>query len=375
MYKIGLAQTNIVANKRKKSVKKDNILFLYSMLEAMLKDNDVDLIVLPEEFIAGSGYSFINMPETFESFETIFLAEFRQFLKERQINAIVNATLIKDNVSGNYSFILNRNGETVAVQGRKNLYRNEPPHVQESELVGYVKLDIGNVLVVNSLDFFDDKIIDEYVTPDVNLLISPMAFAISDSDYSKYMQSMIYSTAVSRATRKRIAVICVNPVGTSPHFGGKWFGNSMFVSAMGNVQALDENSDYLVVGYDKNESEGANDIFNPIFNWENVWSLEIKRSGYFVWFEEINALSSKADIQVMNRTKAVSTRCKEALLLDIRGKLSYRDGMYQGHLERIVMFFYLGYPLLLYICAVWGKKLSITLVPFIDRYQYGEGNV
>jgi hypothetical protein len=266
LYKIGLVQTNIVANKRKKSVKKDNILFLYSMLEAMLKDNDVDLIVLPEEFIAGSGYSFINMPETFESFETIFLAEFRQFLKERQINAIVNATLIKDNVSGNYSFILNRNGETVAVQGRKNLYRNEPPHVQESELVGYVKLDIGNVLVVNSLDFFDDKIIDEYVTPDVNLLISPMAFAISDSDYSKYMQSMIYSTAVSRATRKRIAVICVNPVGTSPHFGGKWFGNSMFVSAMGNVQALDENSDYLVVGYDKNESEGANDIFNPIFN-------------------------------------------------------------------------------------------------------------
>lgn len=67
MYKIGLVQTNIVANKRKKSVKKDNILFLYSMLEAMLKDNDVDLIVLPEEFIAGSGYSFINMPETFES--------------------------------------------------------------------------------------------------------------------------------------------------------------------------------------------------------------------------------------------------------------------------------------------------------------------
>lgn len=265
MCKIGLVQTNIVASKRKKSVKKDNIFSLYALLESMLEDNNVDLIVLPEEFIAGSGYSFINMPETFESFEMNFLAQFRKFLKNRKINAVVNATLIKDNVSGNYSFVLNRNGEIVTVQGRKNLYRNEPPHVQEGQLVGYAKLDIGNVLVVNSLDFFDDKIIDEYVTSDVNLLISPMAFAIADSDHSKYMQTMLYATAVSRATRKKIAVICVNPVGASPHFGGKWFGNSIFVSAMGKVQALDENSGYLIVEYDKNESEKANDIYKSIF--------------------------------------------------------------------------------------------------------------
>ena len=33
------------------------------------------------------------------------------------------------------------------------------------------------------------------------------------------------------------------------------------------------------------------------------------------------------------------------------------------------MTFYLVHPLLLYICPVWGKDHSITLVLFNDRYQ------
>ena len=44
-------------------------------------------------------------------------------------------------------------------------------------------------------------------------------------------------------------------------------------------------------------------------------------------------------------------------------------GTHRGHLERIVMTFYLVHPLLLYICPVWGKDYSITLVLFNDRYQ------
>ena len=45
-------------------------------------------------------------------------------------------------------------------------------------------------------------------------------------------------------------------------------------------------------------------------------------------------------------------------------------GTDRGHLERIVMTFYLVHPLLLlYICPVGGKDHSITLVSFNNRYQ------
>lgn len=44
-------------------------------------------------------------------------------------------------------------------------------------------------------------------------------------------------------------------------------------------------------------------------------------------------------------------------------------GTHRGHLKRIVMTFYLVHPLLLYICPVWGKDHSITLVSFNNRYQ------
>ena len=44
-------------------------------------------------------------------------------------------------------------------------------------------------------------------------------------------------------------------------------------------------------------------------------------------------------------------------------------GIHRGHLERIVMTFYLVYPLLLYICPVRGKDHSITLVLLNDRCQ------
>ena len=44
-------------------------------------------------------------------------------------------------------------------------------------------------------------------------------------------------------------------------------------------------------------------------------------------------------------------------------------GIHRSHLKRIVMTLYLVYPLLLYICPVWGKDHSITLVLFNDRYQ------
>lgn len=42
---------------------------------------------------------------------------------------------------------------------------------------------------------------------------------------------------------------------------------------------------------------------------------------------------------------------------------------HRGHLERIVMTFYLVYLLLLYICPVCDKDHSITLVSFNNRHQ------
>ena len=44
-------------------------------------------------------------------------------------------------------------------------------------------------------------------------------------------------------------------------------------------------------------------------------------------------------------------------------------GIHRSHLKRIVMTLYLVYPLLLYICPVWGKDHSITVILFNDRYQ------
>lgn len=286
--KVGIVQMIIETSPFGKKHKVRNLSRAEYLINKLVEsEEDIDIVVLPEEFLSGSSYNFTNIPFKKEYLENKVLANLREISRKNRcyiVGSVIvadDSKVCKDKRYKNLGFIIDRNGEVIGYQGKFSLFDEEKEYVKPDDEYNIFDLDIGKVGIVVGTDNFYPEIIRNIALKGVDIVICPALVAQLDNRNNDVERNLLVKMAresvISAAMQNQIFTIFVNGIGNSTYIDGKFIGESLVASPLGNVQSFMDNECVKVIEIDKKDIEVAKSII-PIMNIRNTMVCAIDKN-------------------------------------------------------------------------------------------------
>lgn len=235
--------------------------------EAFKYNSDIDLIVLPEQFVkpqcGSSKYNKYN--------ESFFVNWLKSVAKNYKVNVIggsfarFSCDYVSDNGKNeaekptNVCYVINRNGEIVGNYEKIHLFDafnvKESDEFSSGDRLGIFSLDIGKVGVWICYDTRFPEISRALSLRGADLFCVPAAFYKPNSDQ---WEIILKSSSIMNVT----PVIGVNQIGDRPDCKG-FFGRSMAIDAKGIIiGGISDKEGYFVTQIDKSYTNTCRQV-NP----------------------------------------------------------------------------------------------------------------
>lgn len=253
IVKVGIIQMDIISDIFDPEVREKNVEKAMNMMESILeKEKNMDVIVLPEEFYAGSGYGPLSMPYILESIEEKVFVPFSELAKKYNVYIIgsLNTKLnLKEFKSNNVGFIIGRDGEIKGYQERFHQNSTEVPYSFAGKEYNVFDLDFGKVSLLIGNDVLFPEVARNFVLNGAEILISPIISPGSNSEKDekyRYPNNLYIDCATARALENQVFVVLANGVGKFAHVDLNIFGESSIIGPLGKIAYLEKNESTLV---------------------------------------------------------------------------------------------------------------------------------
>jgi predicted amidohydrolase len=250
--KVAMIQMNIQSNIFGTEIRKENVKHAYERMEEILKkENDMDLLVLPEEFYAGAGYGPISLQDSIDTVKNEVFEVFGELAEKYNvyIAGALSSKLDANSFRGNnVGFLIGRDGSLVGMQERFHLTENEKPFSIPASKYEVFDLDIGKVSLVIGVDILYPEISRNFILKGAEILINPI-LAPGYLKKDEYPNNLYHHCTISRALENQTFVIMVNGVGQFAHADMAIFGESLAAGPTGIIKKaeFDECSETAVL--------------------------------------------------------------------------------------------------------------------------------
>lgn len=228
----------VIGNKEANLATVENFISSYS-------DKKLDLVVMPEFFSTGISHEvFVNSPEDTNGGDIV--RKLGELAKEYNVNIIAGTVIEAD--SGklyNTSFVINRDGETVAKYRKIHLYNylggTEGERITPGEDLVVADLDFGKVGLAVCYDIRYPLHYKKLVQKGAELIVLPTAWIVPAEIYNspadlEYAKEMWIALNRTRAFDNMIYTVTSNQTGKiNDNIGA--LGTSMIISPTGQVLA------------------------------------------------------------------------------------------------------------------------------------------
>jgi hypothetical protein len=253
-------------------VRKINVNKALKLIENVCKENnELDLVVLPEEFYAGAGYGPISLPDTYGYFENEYLAEIQELSRKYNVIIIGALSLKKseeDFRSDNVGFVVDKQGSLLGYQNRFHKNIQEAPYTNSGEKFHVFDLDIGKVSLVIGNDILYPEISRKFVLKGAELLINPILLPGNTEDKDSYPKNIYQISSTCRAIENQAYVITVNGVGEFAHIDMNICGESVISSPTGVLNVCDNTEQTKIFKITIDDYIESNRV-NPIMRMRN----------------------------------------------------------------------------------------------------------
>lgn len=280
--KIGIIQMNILSDMFDYEVRKKNINTAKDMMISLLEEeSEIDLIVLPEEFYAGSGYGPLSMPDNVETVEENVVKPFKEIAQKYNVY-IIGALNVKLNnnefKSNNIGFIIGRDGNLVGYQERFHQSSSEVPYSFSGKEYKVFDLDFGKISLLIGNDILFPEVARNFVLNGAEILISPIISpGVNEEEYDKYRypNDLFLNCASSRALENQVFLVLANGVGRFAHVDLPIFGESAIFGPLGRISQLGKNESTLISELHLDDKKKASKNY-PLLEMRNKDACEIK---------------------------------------------------------------------------------------------------
>lgn len=238
--------------------------------ELLSKEENIDIVVLPEEFYSGSTYNFTNVPIDINDLESGLFKEFGEIAKKYSCHIVGEITANVKNINStdkrysNLGFVIGRNGEIMGYQERFHTYPEESEFIKQGLTYKVFDLDIGRVGLVPGMDIFYPEVARNLALKGAEILITPGLIPKLDDEpkTSELLTNMARQSAISSAMQNQVFFIYVNGVGESVHVEGEFVGNSIVAGPLGTVKSFGCGEKLDVVEINKKDIDEVKEIIS-----------------------------------------------------------------------------------------------------------------
>lgn len=261
--RFGLIQMKVEADIFDKAVRKQNVQRAVEQMTSFLEQNEnVDCVVLSEEFYAGAGYGPISLPDTIDTVKEEVFKVFGPIAKKYnvyiigEISAKLNVAEFKGN---NVGFVIDRNGEVAGYQERFHQNPSEEAYSARATEYKIFELDFGKVGLLLGVDLLFPEVARNFVLKGAEILISPVlcpGIKMSEGE-NQYPNCLITNCAVARALENQVFLVMVNSVGKFAHVDLDLFGESLVAGPKGLIKKLGDEEESALVEVNLNDKMDA----------------------------------------------------------------------------------------------------------------------
>lgn len=218
--------------------------------------NNIDLVVLPEEFYAGYGYSMMNIPNFVESGS---MQDLMNMASEKDI-FIAGGTSIRPKKILEYksepkAFIINSSGKIDGMQHRKNLSPKETQWMNPGNDPEVFETELGRIGLVSGQDLFDETYWEKFVFQKPEIIISPLLVYPNmhlHTQKPKYeasveLNSLIVDIQKKQAVKLGCYILSASAYGNYTHFDGRLQNHTRLVYPNGTIKALNNDEEGLLI--------------------------------------------------------------------------------------------------------------------------------
>lgn len=262
--RIGIIQPYIKTNSFGVRNRKVNIQKVKSMINQLVEDEmAIDMIILPEEFYAGSSYNFTSIPEELGTSKAI--SELGQIAKEKRCYIAGGVTCaLKEERTGdkryhNIGFVIDRDGRLLGYQERQHIFQKESKYITPGDKIEVFNLDFGKVGIVMGVDILYPEITRQMAAKGAQLIITPSLLpdTAEENEHSDLIIRQAKQCAIARGFENRVFVAWVNGVGESTSVEGEYKGKSMITGPLGILREFEEEEDSGIVICNLNQIKKA----------------------------------------------------------------------------------------------------------------------
>lgn len=261
--KIGIIQMEILSDIFDREVRKKNIDKAIELITHLCETNQLDMVVLPEEFYSGSGYGPISMPDSLETVEAEVIGRFGEIAKKNQVY-IAGELLAKHDKtefkSNNTGFVIDRNGKLAGYQERLHLNSREEDFCLNGSSYKIFELDFGKVALVLGVDLLYPEVARNFVLKGAEILVSPILSPggrRGDGGKALFLNTLFSNCAIARAMENQAFVVMVNGVGDYAHVEKNIFGESLSAGPLGKIYQAGQEELTAVVELDVSDKMEA----------------------------------------------------------------------------------------------------------------------
>jgi len=253
IVKIAIIQMEIKSDIFDSSVRDDNVNRVCSLIEKVAQENEnLDCIVLPEEFYAGAGYGPISLPDNINKVNEKVFSPIGKIAKKYNtyiIGELVSKLNIQEFRGNNLGFVIGRDGEVIGYQERFHQNPSEVAYSYKGNKYKVFDLDFGKIGLVLGLDILFPEISRNFVAKGAEILISPLLSPgpKRETGHNCFPNDLFMNCAVARALENQVYIIAVNGVGKFAHVELDLFGESLAASPLGKILQLGSGEEVSVV--------------------------------------------------------------------------------------------------------------------------------
>ncbi|HEX2952776.1 MAG TPA: carbon-nitrogen hydrolase family protein [Bacillota bacterium] len=260
--KVAMIQMEILGDPFNPFVKEKNLKKAEQLIRQAASE-ELDLIVLPDEFIAGYGYGPLNIPMPFEK---RLYPSLCALAKELHLYIVGSGSdPCGFAVSHNAGFIIDNQGNLLGTQYRIQVGKVEAQYVKAGEELRVIETPLGRVGMLIGLDLLYPELARELVKKGAELLMAPV---LTHSEIREengisydYPKNLYQIAAQARAMENGIFVVMTNGVGRHAFSDLPLPGGSLAVGPRGVIHQMgpDESIAYVTLG-DHQADEGYIDL-------------------------------------------------------------------------------------------------------------------
>jgi predicted amidohydrolase len=280
VVRVGVMQLNIESDIFDTEVRLKNVEKAVKQISDLAeKEKNLDLVIIPEEFYAGAGYSPISLPDPLDKVKEKVFKKLGETAKKYSLYIIgglttkVNPMEFKGN---NISFVIDRTGEFIGYQERFHQNVTESPYSFTGTEYKLFDLDFGKIGIALGVDILFPEVARNFAMKGCEIIVNPTLFPNSSDNTIESFPGNVYLTcAAARAFENQVFVILNNGVGDFAHADLKLAGNSVVAGPKGIVYRAGMDEECRVVELDSKDKTYVQDKI-PIWQMRNQDICQVK---------------------------------------------------------------------------------------------------